>query len=86
MTVQNSTTPDFLTAEEISALENVTRRAIIKRIQSDKYPGARKISNKRTATWIVPRASYEATLPPKTPKPKQTKKRTRPSLAAKARA
>ena len=54
-------TPDpILTAEEAAELLELDPRQVLRLIHAGKLPGARKLSDKRTAPYIIPAKSVAA--------------------------
>lgn len=53
--------PVDVTADEAKDLLHITtREGVIAMIKRDELPGARKLSSKRTAPWLIPMKSIKA--------------------------
>jgi len=55
-----TTRPPFLTTEEAAQLLELDPRQVLRLIDAGDLPGARKLSGKRTAPYIIPTEAVDA--------------------------
>jgi excisionase family DNA binding protein len=57
-----TTRPPFLTTEEAAQLLELDPRQVLRLIDAGDLPGARKLSSKRTAPYIIPTEAVDALI------------------------